>query len=61
MTALLPVLAALAMGFFADSLFYLFIPPLLATNYLIAGKKAPLVICRSCRFIDKRQIAAVKH
>ncbi|UTR08796.1 hypothetical protein MM300_12700 [Evansella sp. LMS18] len=53
MTSMLPVLVILAAGIFFEPLFLLFLPAVIVTNYIIAGKKTPMLICRGCRHIEK--------
>lgn len=54
MTSILPVLVVLAIGLFFEPLFFLFIPAVIVTNYILAKRKAPMVICRSCRHVENK-------
>jgi hypothetical protein len=51
---MLPVLVILAIGLFFEPLFFLFIPAVFVTNYVLAKRKAPMAICRNCRHVDKK-------
>lgn len=53
MTSMLPVLVILAAGIFFEPLFLLFIPAVIITNYIIAVRKTPMLICRGCRYIER--------
>ncbi|SDO10822.1 hypothetical protein [Alkalicoccus daliensis] len=53
-TSLLPVIIGIILGMVIDSFFYILILPVLATNYFIASRKAPLTICPNCRQTKKR-------
>ncbi|MFC4737700.1 hypothetical protein ACFO4L_13935 [Bacillus daqingensis] len=49
MMSVLPVVVTTAVGILFTPLFLLFIPAILLTNDLIARRKTPMMICRSCR------------
>ncbi|NJP38596.1 hypothetical protein [Alkalicoccus luteus] len=49
MMSVLPVVVTTAVGIVFTPLFLLFIPAILLTNDLIARRKTPFMMCRSCR------------
>ncbi|WP_100400375.1 hypothetical protein [Bacillus sp. FJAT-44742] len=49
LTSTMPIVAALLIGYFFHIIFLVFIPGILVMNYLIAKKKTPFLICKTCR------------
>ncbi|WP_106588449.1 hypothetical protein [Salsuginibacillus halophilus] len=53
MMSFLPVVVMLAAAYMWYTAIILFIPAVILTNYYIAKKNTPMIICQKCRAVTK--------
>ncbi|MFB5662725.1 hypothetical protein [Alteribacillus sp. HJP-4] len=57
----LPLVTAVLLGFLFHSVFYLFTPGIILMNIILAGKKAPVKICKDCKQMEYRARPDLSH